>query len=226
MTLPVGRKADVEVYFPVGHAQSQYKAYVTQQHICTHNYARSMGLGKQLSAHNVIILTLIALGDRPVGRKALQKLIYFATKKISANIGYKPHFYGPFSKDVAVALEDLVAIGCLNEETIKTYTYESHLYTLTPEWTKVAGEDKMTECSSYEIIHDIVKKCDDYCKLSANTLSYVAKAFYVLKDANPDKDIKITNQNVKSMGQKFGWNIPAPYLNGGFKLLSELNLVK
>lgn len=57
-------------------------------------------------------------------------------------------------------------------------------------------------------------------------LSYVAKAFYILKDANPNEDIKITSHNVKSMGQKFGWKIPTTYLDDGFKLLSELKLVK
>ena len=179
-----------------------------------------------ISAHNALMLTIFAVGDRSVGRTALQKLVYFETVNMPSNIRYRPHFYGPFSRDVAVALEGLVAIDCLDEKVSITHTHESYSYKMKPEWKKLLKKDRRTEHQHYGAIKNIVEKCDNFCGLQANILSYAAKAFYILTSANQNGIKQITIDDVKQIGKNFGWQLSSTDTERGLNLLLQLNLAK
>ena len=179
-----------------------------------------------ITAHNAIILTMFAVDNHYVGRIALQKLVYFETVKIPSNIHYRPHYYGPFSKDVAVALENLVTIDCLDEEVTIIDTYESYRYRMKPEWKKIIQEDKKTECQQYEIIQDIVKKCTSFCGLQANILSYAAKAFYILTSTKQNEIQEVTIDEIRQIGNDFKWELSSDDTERGLELLSQINLVR
>lgn len=49
------------------------------------------------------------------GRTLLQKAIYFLNEMLDLGIGYRPHYFGPFSEDVATTTASLVARGALRE---------------------------------------------------------------------------------------------------------------
>ena len=172
------------------------------------------------------MLTMFAVGDRHVGRTALQKLIYFETVKMPSSIHYRPHYYGPFSRDVAVALEKLVTIDCLDEEVTRTDTHDSYSYKMKPEWKKLIQEDGRTEHQQYETIKNIVKKCDDFCGLQANILSYAAKAFYILTSAEQKGIKEVTIDDVKQIGKNFRWELSSTDTERGLELLLQMNLAK
>ena len=161
-----------------------------------------------------------------VGRTALQKLVYFETLKIPNTISYIPHYYGPFSRDVAVELEGLVAIGYIDEKVIFAHTHESYLYDLTDDGKRLAGEDKKTDHNHYHVVKDIVNQCAKFCNLQPSVLSYAAKAYYILSRANQSGKKSITSSDVKKVGQSFGWNISEVEAENGLELLSKLKLVK
>ena len=181
---------------------------------------------QDMSAHDALVLTMFAVEDSHIGRTALQKLVYFETVKIPSSIYYRPHYYGPFSRDVAVALENLVTIDCLDEEVTVIDTHESYRYIMKSEWKKLVREDERTKCQQYETILDIVKKCDEFCRLQANILSYAAKAFHILTSAEQNGIQKVTIDDVKQIGKNFEWNLSSDDTERGLELLSQINLVR
>src|SRR2546425_8216065 len=72
--------------------------------------------GKFLVDPKEIILTLIdSNGGFIDGRTVLQKAAYFAGEKLKVDLGFSPHYYGPYSREVEATTELLVSQGLLTE---------------------------------------------------------------------------------------------------------------
>ncbi|MBN6884996.1 uncharacterized protein ACUXCC_000128 [Cytobacillus horneckiae] len=78
------------------------------------------------------IMHAIAASNEIIGRKKLQKMIYIA-KKIDYPFHEKFafHFYGPYSEELTLRIEELCNMGFLNEVREKKGGYFQYRYTLT-----------------------------------------------------------------------------------------------
>ena len=179
----------------------------------------------KLDVYDVIALTLDSNNNELHNRTTLQKLIYFETLKIEPlkTITYQNHFYGPFSYQVAAALDEMVAFSRINEQTSSTYNHESYHYMLTKPGKKYASDVKDKFSKQFNVISDIVKICDKHCNLQANPLSYAAKAHYILVNGGKDQ---YTIDDVRETAKKFEWNISEKDAKNGINLLEKLELVR
>lgn len=80
------------------------------------------------------VLQAIRLAGAISGRKKLQKMIYIA-KQLSFPFDekFQFHFYGPYSEELTVRVEELVNMGFLEETKIKKGGYVQYRYNLTEE---------------------------------------------------------------------------------------------
>jgi|GEM_PF-2317432 len=53
-----------------------------------------------MTADNLILLILAQAGGQLSGKTLLQKRAYFISKILNFQLGFKPHFYGPFSSEI------------------------------------------------------------------------------------------------------------------------------
>jgi uncharacterized protein len=77
------------------------------------------------------IIHAISVSGEITGRKKLQKMIYIA-KKISFPFQerFQFHFYGPYSEELTLRVEELCNMGFLNEVKEKKGGYSQYRYTL------------------------------------------------------------------------------------------------
>lgn len=77
-------------------------------------------------------MNAIFVSGEIVGRKRLQKMIYIA-KKVSFPFQerFQFHFYGPYSEELTLRVEELCNMGFLNEVKEKKDGYFQYRYTLT-----------------------------------------------------------------------------------------------
>jgi len=68
----------------------------------------------------------------PIGRTAMQKLVYFASLKIGLDAWYYAHYYGPFSEGVSMEIARLWGHELIREDA-PTRTKPGYTYTLTRE---------------------------------------------------------------------------------------------
>jgi uncharacterized protein YwgA len=67
-----------------------------------------------------------------IGRKKLQKMIFIAKKmELPFYEKYDFHFYGPYSEELTLRVEELCNLGFLNEVKEKKGGYYQYRYTLT-----------------------------------------------------------------------------------------------
>ncbi|MEM3404180.1 MAG: hypothetical protein QXJ17_06575 [Nitrososphaeria archaeon] len=67
-----------------------------------------------------LILSIVYYAGEVDGRTRLQKIAYFVCEKLGLNLGFMPHYYGPYSSVVAKTLDDLVATDFIEEDAIPT----------------------------------------------------------------------------------------------------------
>src|SRR5271170_1950900 len=71
-----------------------------------------------MNTYDFVQLGLFKLGGEIKGRTKLQKTIYFLAVTTGHNpedFGYRPHFYGPYSEEVAEAVDRLKALGFVTQ---------------------------------------------------------------------------------------------------------------
>lgn len=170
-----------------------------------------------------LVLAIIdANGGRIEGRTVVQKLGYFATLKASLEgIRYKDYFYGPFSKDVAIALEDTRAALLVNE-TVRSSPIESYTYSLTDDGHEIVERVRNEFPKECAVIDKIVAVCKERCGLFAHPLACAAKSHYVLTHAGGKADR--TPAGIERMASSFGWNLKEDDIKRGVGLLEALSL--
>lgn len=80
------------------------------------------------------LMQAFAVSGEIIGRKKLQKMIYIA-KKVTFPFQekFQFHFYGPYSEELTLRVEELCNMGFLNEVKEKKGGYYQYRYTLTEE---------------------------------------------------------------------------------------------
>ncbi|WP_409296143.1 YwgA family protein [Peribacillus sp. SCS-26] len=137
------------------------------------------------------IIQAISTAGEISGRKKLQKMIYIA-KKISFPFHEKFHFhfYGPYSEELTLRVEELCNLGYLNESNEKKNGYYQYCYTLTP-----SGEDFLKHYEMQE--HPALKPCLlDMNEQNSRFLELVSTVLYFYELTKEEVSEKI--QTLKS----------------------------
>ncbi|UII55790.1 YwgA family protein [Cytobacillus spongiae] len=110
-----------------------------------------------LTDHANIIHAIAASGEI-IGRKKLQKMIYIAKKiKFPFQERFQFHFYGPYSEELTLRVEELCNMGFLDEVKEKKGGYFQFRYTLT-----VSGEEFLR-------VNQVEMPCIKDCLLDMNS---------------------------------------------------------
>ncbi|WP_257347523.1 YwgA family protein [Pseudalkalibacillus decolorationis] len=84
--------------------------------------------------HHARLIAMFDYAREVVGRKKLQKMVYIA-KKLNFPFceKYQFHFYGPYSEELTLRVEELCNLGFLEETKEKVGGYYQYRYILTDE---------------------------------------------------------------------------------------------
>ncbi|WP_338471078.1 YwgA family protein [Niallia sp. XMNu-256] len=90
------------------------------------------------------IMHAIAESGEIIGRKKLQKMIFIA-KKLTFPFAekFQFHFFGPYSEELTLRIEELCNMGFLNEVKEKKGGYYQYRYTLTEDGKQFLAVNKM-----------------------------------------------------------------------------------
>ncbi|EWH23771.1 YwgA family protein [Bacillus haynesii] len=107
-----------------------------------------------------------------VGRKKLQKIIYIAKKlELPFYEKYDFHFYGPYSEELTLQVEELCNLGFLHEVKEKKGGYYQYRYSSTE-----AGKQFLSQCELD--MRDIKAYIDDVNGQSSRFLELVSTILY------------------------------------------------
>lgn len=174
--------------------------------------------------YDIIALLLHANDGKLEYSATVQKLFYFYAqlspdKKMPK---YTHRFYGPFSPEVAIALDEMSEFSFIDEIVISRY-YETYMYKLNKKGRKYANNARKDNPREYALISKIVNACRIYSNLQSAPLSYAAKSHHMLDSSKHAG--KYTIQEIQQTAKDFDWDPSSQDAKTGIKLLEELELV-
>ena len=178
-----------------------------------------------MQTYDFVHLSLYALGGKIKGSTKLQKTIYFigVMTETVEELGFYPHFYGPYSDEVASAAARLQGLGFL-ERTFEVVRYD---YALNKEGQQIAKEKTTQNPTLWKKIQkavSVLKRVgdQDYMKLSV-----AAKTYFMLcgKSALPGQKQTATMEELVKLAKKFGWKVNEKEVKEAANLLQKIKLV-
>lgn len=182
-----------------------------------------------MTTYDFVHLVLLASGGRMQGRTKLQKTVYFvgALTDQLETLGYRAHYYGPYSSDVSGALDELRGLGFLTQNVSTGSSYDSKGFEMTrydfalTEAGTLVGEDKSRiHPDEWSRIQEAVERlakaqAEDYVKLSIAAKSYFMQK--VSKRVIPAEERSRTSV-------EFGWAVTPEQFEEADLLLASINL--
>lgn len=160
------------------------------------------------------------------GRTTLQKKLYFLSVLEGIDLGFGPHYYGPYSSLVAENLDILVSARFLKEVTETFSTDQNifgeirrHTYSLTPDGDIIMEEiRKETEYTNWKQALDRLNRqelANDF-----NTLSIAAKVYHIV-----NRQGKTTTEQIREIANEYGWRVNDSDIEGVLSFLEALSLI-
>jgi uncharacterized protein YwgA len=166
-----------------------------------------------------VILTALYAHDGPlVGRTRLQKVMYFLCERLDIDAAYFPHYYGPYSEEVAGAMDSLVARGLVEEEAEPAATggpFEGKLYKYSIE--EDGGElvemiEEVDPADAKRVREHLADLLSD--NPSMHALAIASKLHILLPDG-----VSVSNEKLRANAENLGWNLTPAQVREGIDFL-------
>jgi hypothetical protein len=185
-----------------------------------------------MTTYDFVHLTLLALGGVK-GKTKLQKVIFFlgiATGH-EKDLGYRAHFYGPYSDEVANSVERLKALGFLDQTisgggTVDPRGFEvaRHDYHLNASGKLVGGEKARRLAGEWDKIRKFIVILKPLIDLDYMRLSLAAKTWFLLQEK---KGTGISSMDdLAELAPRFGWDVTIKQVQEAAKLLQQVKLAE
>ncbi|MCJ7577926.1 MAG: hypothetical protein MUO91_05705 [candidate division Zixibacteria bacterium] len=181
-----------------------------------------------MNIRHLILMLLKASGDKIVGKTMIQKQIYFLSLLLNENIGFKPHYYGPYSPEIEQALDELIGAGFVSMarnifgvDTNTGFEFKRYDFELVENGKNLAEIVKEENAQTYKKVEEFVKKME-VNKANYLSLSIAAKAYFILH-----KESMLMNKDaIREKAKLFGWNVTDADIDNAIFILRQLNLIE
>lgn len=175
-------------------------------------------------------ISLLALGGEVHGKTALQKKIYFlgVLTNTLEELGYRPHFYGPYSDEVAQAMQELKTIGYVEQDVRSTGMADAagfercrYDYRLTEAGKRVAEAKAAASGGLWAKLQDIADRLKSAGSVDYMKLSIAAKTYFLLGQSQA----KPSDNDLAQLASKFGWQVKPAEIQEAGRYLEKLKLL-
>lgn len=163
-----------------------------------------------LDSEDVVLGIIEAAGGTVKGRTYLQKVAYFVGEILKQRLGFRPHYYGPYSPVVTAERERQVALGRLSEEVTHLggsgaapgdFERMLYAYALTGPGRQYLKAIKGGREDAFAKLAEVVKAIrETRPEPDYRQLSLAAKLHYILKEADGPVTLEAANKRACELG--------------------------
>jgi uncharacterized protein len=183
-----------------------------------------------MKAYDFVHLALLAINEEIRGKTKLQKSIYFLgilTGSLN-DLGYRPHYYGPYSAAVADAVNSLKAVGFVSQSSCgfgavndEGFEIARHDFVLTAEGRAMAEKKAAENPKAWHQIQEAVAHFKKAGDLDYMKMSVAAKTIFMLRE----KKAAATPVELSESAKALGWNPTPDEISESTSFLEALGLV-
>jgi uncharacterized protein YwgA len=182
-----------------------------------------------MDTRDVLLLAYDAFGGEVRGKTNLQKKLYFLSIMLGIDLGYGPHYYGPYSSEVASVNTSLKMLGYLTESIASAGGYSSegfeiarHDFELTKDGRAAVEVKKNKFPDLADRIGKAARKLNAAGELNYMELSIAAKAYFLLdQKAGTAKTTDLVHK-----ARQFGWSVTEVDIERAVSFLERLGLAE
>jgi hypothetical protein len=180
---------------------------------------------EDIGADDVVLILLHECGEVVTGKTILQKLGYFLTFKEGIDLGFSPHFYGPFSRELEQDVELLVLSGLTEEQTTSLGTTREGLpigntrYALTPKGAERAMKVAEAFPQMAEDARALGRSLQARGTVNPRAVSVAAKVHFIART----KQLPLTREEIAHQANELGWQVQPNEVNFAVELLRDLS---
>lgn len=183
-----------------------------------------------MNTRDFVALTLRKAGGEIRGKTKLQKLLYFVgvlTDRLD-ELGYRPHFYGPYSDDVAYAVAQLKSIGALDQNVTdwgidrSGFEVKRYDFRLNEAGQQFADSVARRNPELAEQIRCAVKLYQEAGDRDYMELSIAAKTYFLLGQKKGEARM----EDLARLAPQFGWSVTTEQIRHAAEYLQKLGLVE
>jgi len=184
-----------------------------------------------MKTYDFVQMSLLAMGGTIEGKTKLQKTVYLlgVLTDCSEELGYRAYFYGPYSGEVATAIDRLRALGFVDQRVASGGAYDAagfevarYDYQLNEQGERAAEAKKKQYLQQWEILSAAADRLNSAGEIGYMKLSIAAKTHFMLgQEQRP-----ATEQELAALASRFGWGVTADQVAEAAKYLEKLGLVE
>jgi len=183
-----------------------------------------------MRTYDFVHLAMLALNEDICGKTKLQKTIYFLglLAGCAKELGYRPHYYGPYSDDVADAVKRLKAVNFITQDTTHFgavndagFEIARHDFRLTEDGRAIAIQKAEADSKLWDRIQSAVKTFKAAGDLDYMRMSVAAKTFFILEQEGGKANAQQISENAKQLG----WSPSPAEVDASASFLQRLGLV-
>lgn len=183
-----------------------------------------------MNTRDFTALTIRAAGGEIRGKTKLQKLLYFVgilTDRLD-DLGYRAHFYGPYSDEVAYSVAQLKAIGVLDQNVtdwgidrsgFEVKRYDFRLNEAGREFAEGLARRNPEIAEKIRYALKLYEKAGDRDYME---LSIAANTYFLLGQ----KKGRSRLDTLVNLASRFGWNVSEQQTRQAAEYLQSLGLVE
>ena len=184
-----------------------------------------------MTASDLVLLMLDAFGSEIQGKTMLQKRCYFVALMCGwqHEMGFGPHYYGPYASELDNAAGQLRALGFIEESKVTFgvvggggFEISRYDYKLTEDGRAVASVRKGKRPEDWNAIKNAVDKIKAAGDRGYVELSIAAKAYYLLEQ----KGGPASAEELAQLAQRFGWQVQPAQVAEAWEFLKRLDLIR
>lgn len=185
-----------------------------------------------MDPYDFVHLALLAAGGEIKGKTKLQKTMYFLgvlTDHLE-DLGYQPHFYGPYSEEVVDAIDRLKSVGFVEETgrgggSVDTAGFEvvRHDYRLNNDGKVVAQAKTKKHPALWRELSRAATALKSAGKVDYMKLSVAAKTYFML--GQKTKRGRASMAELADLAKQFGWDVTPRQILEAARYLEKLRLV-
>ncbi len=165
------------------------------------------------------------------GKTKLQKTVYFLGLMTDCldGLGYRPHYYGPYSEDVAEAIDWLRVIGAVDQSSAGVGTVDRSGFEIRRVDYRLSEHGKRfveTAVNRYPEVWGRLEKAAGALKKAGDldyvALSIAAKTYFLLEENNG----QATREGLRRIASRFGWDVTPQQIEQAASYLERLGLVQ
>jgi uncharacterized protein YwgA len=183
-----------------------------------------------MDARDFVQLALIALDGEIHGKTKLQKTVYFLGLLTGSldDLGYRAHFYGPYSDDVAEAVGWLKTIGAVDQTSSGVgnmddsgFEIRRYDFRLNEQGKRFAGTTARRYPELMPKIREAVRILKQAGDQDYMKLSIAAKTYFMLKETGG----QAADEDLARLASRFGWDVTLEQVQEAISYLRQVGLL-